>query len=77
MAVSPPSQSLVVLAFTPDAMDRAIRDVLRGCVLVGELGSWTKDQEQRDACITTVAHLHLLVSKFERALEVHVGVGEG
>ncbi len=71
------SQSLVSFSWTPEAMERAVRDCRRSWVLLGRLADLSTNQTERDACLTTIAHLKLLVIKLEAAWESQIGLGEG
>lgn len=77
MAVSAPSQALIALAFTPESIERAIRDMERAAWLLDRFGDLTTDQSTRDVCLTMIARLRLLAVKMERAWEAQIGIGEG
>lgn len=77
MVNSEPRQTLVCFAWTPEYVDRLIRDNLRAAVLLASHRDCSEHQEIKDACSTTIANLKLTVARLERGLESRLGVGEG
>jgi hypothetical protein len=77
MSISTPRQTLVCFAWTPEYVDRLIRDLLRAAIVAGNHRACIQDQEVKDACSTTISNLKLAVSRLERGLESRIGLGEG
>ncbi len=69
-------QTLVCFAWTPEYVDRLIRDNLRAAVLLGNHRGCSQDRDEQDACSTTIANLKLTVARLERGLESRIGLGE-
>jgi hypothetical protein len=66
----------VIVSLTPEAADRVVTLLMRATVLLSNLLGLTRNQAYRDAVITTIADLKLLVKRIEGAPRHRLPMGE-